>query len=361
MVFQDGEVRVWSSIDQPISKVGDALMGQGMTPVPDAYGLADSYVLPLPGPAKQVAWGGYHACAVLEDGDLYCWGYNASGQLGYGHTELVGDDETPEEAGPVDVGGTVVKVAIGRQGMHTCALLETGDVRCFGAQREDPSLCGVNAQPEDCAVTGALGTGTPDNVGDDEVPAMVPPVALGGPAVDVAVTAILSCAVREDGQVFCWGKGAPGDWDQAPVEAGPVPAPAPASKVVAGWDGLCMGGMDGVSWWCGGPPVTTLGLEESGTLFAVPIHGAWASPIREASIGKEHACFLLEDRSLRCIGNNYFGALGYGDIDGYPTSVCPDLCSKFRDPPPFGTPDAPTECCKGDDEPLSELPPVPYE
>ena len=81
VVFEDGEVRVWSWVGEPYSAVIDALLGQGTPGVDvETYGLEDSVVLPLPGPAKQVAWGGFHACAVLEDGALYCWGYNGSGK-----------------------------------------------------------------------------------------------------------------------------------------------------------------------------------------------------------------------------------------------------------------------------------------
>jgi alpha-tubulin suppressor-like RCC1 family protein len=49
----------------------------------------------------QLAAGGFHTCALLDDGNLRCWGYNFYGQLGYGNTNTIGDDETPASAGNV--------------------------------------------------------------------------------------------------------------------------------------------------------------------------------------------------------------------------------------------------------------------
>lgn len=34
---------------------------------------------------------------------MHCWGFGGSGRLGYGNTDSIGDDETPDTAGPVDL------------------------------------------------------------------------------------------------------------------------------------------------------------------------------------------------------------------------------------------------------------------
>ena len=82
---------------------------------------------------------------------MRCWGLGTRGRLGYGDTQNVGDDELPENAGDVPVGGTVVAIAAG--GAHTCALLDAGKVRCWGANGN-----------------GELGYGHTADIGDDETP-----------------------------------------------------------------------------------------------------------------------------------------------------------------------------------------------
>src|SRR6185503_5829179 len=82
------------------------------------------------GPVVQLATGGEHTCALLEDGAARCWGDNWDGQLGYARPDEIGDDELPSSVGVVDVGGPVMQLSAGY--WHTCALLEGGDVRCWG-------------------------------------------------------------------------------------------------------------------------------------------------------------------------------------------------------------------------------------
>ena len=107
--------------------------------------------------AVQIAAGKEHTCAILVTGDLVCWGLNTNGQLGYGHTNNIGDDETPGSAGPLDLQASVLKVAGGSA--HTCALLDGGSVKCWGAN-----------------LFGQLGVGLSEHIGDDEDPTAVEPL-----------------------------------------------------------------------------------------------------------------------------------------------------------------------------------------
>ncbi len=58
----------------------------------------------------QVGGGYIHTCAALSTGKLRCWGYGGYGALGYGTSENIGDDESPDQAGDISVGSTVSSV-----------------------------------------------------------------------------------------------------------------------------------------------------------------------------------------------------------------------------------------------------------
>ena len=103
------------------------------------------------GTVIQIDAGVFHTCALLDTGAVRCWGAGGTGRLGYGNSVTIGDDETPATAGDVDVGGTVAQIVTGS---HTCALLDTGAVRCWGSGTD-----------------GKLGYGNTTIIGDNETPA----------------------------------------------------------------------------------------------------------------------------------------------------------------------------------------------
>ncbi|MCB9748785.1 MAG: hypothetical protein H6713_02135 [Myxococcales bacterium] len=134
----------------------------------------------------QLAAGGDHTCALLDDGSVRCWGDNTYGQLGYGHTDVIGDDEPPKYVSAVNVGGAVKQLAAGTY--HTCALLTSGAVRCWG-----------NGD------YGQLGYGNTKEIGDNEQPASVGAVQLGGAASQITAGFLHTCALLTTGAVRCWG------------------------------------------------------------------------------------------------------------------------------------------------------------
>ena len=147
------------------------------------------------GTVIQIAAGDIHSCALLE-GRLRSWGWNGSGQLGYGNTDTIGDDETPLSAGDVQIaasgsGVKVIQIAAG--GAHSCALLDTGNVRCWGDNEH-----------------GQLGYGNTDTIGDDETPLSAGDVQTaasgsGVKVIQIAAGGAHSCALLDTGNVRCWG------------------------------------------------------------------------------------------------------------------------------------------------------------
>ena len=134
-----------------------------------------------------IAVGANHTCALTGTGGVKCWGYNANGQLG---NSMNFGTFNPNPA-PADVDGLtsgVVAIAAGYN--HTCALIGTGRVKCWGWN-----------------MYGQLGnlsnTGT-----EDPVPAPTDVDDLTS-VVAIAVGLEHTCALTSAGGVKCWG----GNWD----------------------------------------------------------------------------------------------------------------------------------------------------
>ncbi|MCA1678840.1 MAG: hypothetical protein LC777_07795, partial [Actinobacteria bacterium] len=158
--------------------------------------LAEQASEPTSPAAERLDVGGTHSCAVLAELSVRCWGFSGDGQLGYGNTNAIGDNETPGSVGPVDLGAGRTAKAIGAGGFHTCAVLVEGaTVRCWGSN-----------------VFGQLGYGNTNDIGDNETPGSVGPVKLGLGRTAQAITAGggHTCAILDGGDVRCWGRAASG-------------------------------------------------------------------------------------------------------------------------------------------------------
>lgn len=117
-VGREGQVVCWGANDSGQLGYGDR------QPRPTGDG-----AVPLPAGASAIVAGLYHTCALLEDASVRCWGDNRFGQLGAGRAGNIGDEdsETPAAA---DLGGPARQIAAGAY--HTCALLVNGTVKCWG-------------------------------------------------------------------------------------------------------------------------------------------------------------------------------------------------------------------------------------
>lgn len=120
--------------------------------------------------ATAVTAGDAHTCVILDDGTLRCWGANGSGQLGLGNTTSRGNTTGTMGANlpAVDLGAGRTATAVTAGDDHTCAVLDTGARKCWGWNSE-----------------GELGQGdtrrrgiTPADMGDSLVPILLPPIGL---------------------------------------------------------------------------------------------------------------------------------------------------------------------------------------
>lgn len=76
-----------------------------------------------------------HVCARNKLGRVKCWGLNNSGKLGQGDDDDRG--RTPSEMGknlmPIDLGLPAIALSVGATADHACALLINRQIKCWGA------------------------------------------------------------------------------------------------------------------------------------------------------------------------------------------------------------------------------------
>jgi len=315
----DGSVRCWGRGERgqigygSTEDVGDDLQDDMLQTVS------------LGGRATQISAGFEHTCALMETGDVLCWGHNAFGQLGYGHTETIGDDELPSDAGAVALGEKVLFVAAG--GLHTCVLVERGAIRCWGDN-----------------TNGQLGYGNTEDIGDDETPIATPDVDIGeGEIVQLSTGLVHSCALFASGALRCWGRGERpletavgghgqlgygntediGD-DEAPAAAGDVPVGEPVVHVSTGIAHTCAVTDSGaVRCWGRGEGRQgqgQLGYQEKENVGddETPAEVGDVETMGNARLalaGDTHSCLIDADGALQCWGFGGFGQLGYGNMD----------------------------------------------
>lgn len=280
--------------------------------------------------------GTVHTCAVRDDGSVICWGFGGDGRLGYANTRSIGDDEPPADAGAVDIGAgrTATAVAAGRA--HSCALLDGGDVRCWGFNFDGRLGLGGNASVGDPWVATA--------VGDDESPASRAPVDLGPGRSATAITAgeAHTCALLDDGTVRCWGTADHGQLgygdtvdvgdDESPADVGPVDiGPGRTATAIAAGDfHTCVVLDDGDvrCWGLGGSgrlgngAAAAIGDDE--TPASAPTVDLGAGRTAKAiSAGDSHTCALLDDGSMRCWGYGRNGQLGYASTASVGVTTTP--------------------------------------
>lgn len=271
---QDGGVYCWGDANY----TGTGVVGHEPFPAPT----------PVPNPATMVASRKWHSCAVSA-GDVYCWGISTGGLLWNG----AGSGKLPIKV--TNFAGPAVSVSAGDD--HNCAVLQDGTIQCWGRN-----------------TYGQLGTG-------DRLSSSVPVTVtqLPGPAVGVAAGHGHTCALLEDGVVYCWGanwSGQLGAWtntDSAlPTKVNALPK---AQAVSAGFSHTCALTLDG-GVWCWG--ANTFGELGDGTNLVrwspVQVQGL-TSGARAIALGSESSCAITEGGRLRCWGINSTGRIGDGTTD----------------------------------------------
>jgi alpha-tubulin suppressor-like RCC1 family protein len=225
-VLRSGKIMCWGS-----NKFGELGNGNTIsgTKAVDVYGIEN---------AISVSVNALHACAALSDGSVKCWG-NESGRQG----KFGGPNEEATRTKPVNVPGVKNAVSVSAGMLHNCAQLRDGKVQCWG--ENDYGQLGVLDAPSviltpggsegvlnivnvegvsdatslaagsdfTCALlrTGDVkcwGINFDGQLGDPSAASPSTPVTVRDVSGAVALSAGYqhACAVIKGGQVKCWGR-----------------------------------------------------------------------------------------------------------------------------------------------------------
>ena len=254
---------------------------------------------------QSVSVGAAHSCAIRLDGHLYCWGSNASGQLGVGEARgKCGRPSSECEGGPRAVAPALRFVAVSAGQRHACAITTEQVLYCWGENLQFQTATQGEAFVH--------------------VPVVVAP-SLN--FMDVGAGATHSCAVRTNGVVYCWGDGTLGALGRGDTVSSVFPAPIASAerfvRVRSGRLRSCAIALDGGLWCWGLEWESTDGNLDFFHERLSPHRIAGLPPVRDVSVSSSSICAVALDGTAYCWEANGFAQLGLGNIIGtaIPTAV----------------------------------------
>jgi len=332
-LLNDGTIRCWGANGS--GQLGDGSTLDRHAPV--------AVALPPAAVASSLSAGTAHACAVMGGGAVSCWGANDQGQSTGAFSS---GPVYPPAATPVTSGATAVAAGAA----HTCALLSSGAVTCWGSNALGqlgpgpgaPIASGANAltagASHTCALLGGAVTCWGDNASGQLGDGTTAPRAgtftpIPSGIAWVAAAAGQTCAARAlatnnpiDDVVRCWGDSLGGAFGFAAPQTLPaIPMKSVDQSTIRGDDVtiLTVGrrhgcyqkrtesvscfGAESARGQLGGAPVAV------SELVQVPLVPVTVPAVRALAAGADHGCAALGDGRLRCWGANERGQLGNAD------------------------------------------------
>lgn len=275
---ESGVVWCWGS--NRSGQLGDGTNNDSSVPV-QVQGLNANIVA--------ISAGDYHVCALNADGAVQCWGEGRAGQLGNGRSHR---SSTPVTPSGLNSGVT----AISSGGFHTCAILSSASLKCWGLNEY-----------------GELGNGT---TGLEPRPVDVTGI---GPVAQVSAGAIHTCAVTAAGAAMCWGANHWGQLGNDSIEDAHAPVQVDGlTSGVASIDGgayhTCARTTENVSCW-GQNWLGQFGDGHNSSLAAPRAVQGLEGDTLNISAGYSHNCAITGQGTVVCWGRNNFGQLGNGTVD----------------------------------------------
>ena len=208
-----GTLQCWGSNNA--YQLGNPAIGQRVIGYPT--------VVPNLSGVTAIAAGGYHTCALLDAGNLKCWGNNSQGQLG---NDSVFDSQSPTDV--LKYGVTFTSVTAGD--WHTCAIGTSNKAYCWGKNynsqlglaedanygRRVPTMVTITTtnisaiSAGDIHTCGVLTTGVVKCWGPNWIDGRLGDGSVTG-AIAVSTGEHHSCAVLSTGAVKCWGENSSGE------------------------------------------------------------------------------------------------------------------------------------------------------
>ena len=320
-LLSDSTVQCWG--DNAYGQLGNGDDGIVMTPNaadPATYDVisadtsADSQtpvMVPTIGDIFKISVGSNHSCALARDGKGYCWGDNLFGQLGDGTSSASPVDFFIEDNAafidprtilpawsnrPVEIAGigAIEDIAVGMH--HTCAV-SGGEVYCWGGN-----------------YYGQLGSDASEVMDPFPVPTLV--AGLSG-ITSVAVGDMHSCALKDDGNVFCWGENGDGQVGNGTTTAALTPVQVIG---LSGAESISAGHAHNCALLAGGAPYcwgrNNEGQIGDGSFIdrSTPVDVNSLTGARYVSAGHLHSCAVMETGETSCWGSNTNSQLGDGTI-----------------------------------------------
>ena len=213
--------------------------------------------------ATEVSTTGSHACALLSAGTVHCWGRNFYGSLGGGQVNVSMIQLTPINVSKISNATSITTGGYGSLGVDnpgfSCALLSAGTIKCWGNDNY-----------------GQLGSGAKNAQGYSATP-----VSVDGINTATAISAGVqhTCALLADKTIKCWG---------------------------ASWNGQLGSGAKNTETYTSGSNTNTTNASFK------PVSVSGINTAIAISAGGSHTCALLEDKTVKCWGNNQNGQFGDG-------------------------------------------------
>ncbi len=251
--------------------------------------------------------GSAHACVVADDKRIYCWGSNDNGKLGKGggiesfYPVSVKYDGALKDKKIADVApGTV----------HTCAIDVAGKAYCWGRN-----------------TLGSVGTETDLQFVYEPVSVDMTGVLKDRKIIEISSGSAHTCAVADDGGVYCWGSNGRGqlgdgnggnegsftelgDYSLLPVKT--ENSAGKYLKVSAGYDHTCILNDKGKIFCFGNNANGQLG-DGTTEMRLTPVALNSDKVFKSVSAGSEHTCAVDDKDEAYCWGGNIVGQLGTGD------------------------------------------------